>query len=96
MTSIEAKEFELLRQATQVVSKDVTLLDRWYARDQNAMPVVYVLRPVTVKFPCYNDRTEEKRAKRDQVSMKVILRGHRAPFSKVADYLCKRNYLLYS
>ncbi|KAK2183297.1 hypothetical protein NP493_317g02058 [Ridgeia piscesae] len=66
VTSIEAEEFELLRQTALVVSKDVTLLDTWYARDENAVPAAYVLQPVESKFPYYNAWKEEKRAKREQ------------------------------
>jgi len=69
VTSIEAEEFELLRQTALVVSKDVTLLDTWYARDENAVPAAYVLQPVESKFPYYNAWKEEKRAKREQVCM---------------------------
>ena len=77
VTSIDVEEFKLLHHVAQVVSKDVALLDCWYALDRNASPAVYTLRPATLKFPYYNDSTEENRAKREEVRVriKVIVPG---------------------
>ncbi|KAL3863458.1 hypothetical protein ACJMK2_005212 [Sinanodonta woodiana] len=47
VSKIEAKEFKILRNAAASLSLDVSLLDTWYCRDNNANPQEYVLLPIS-------------------------------------------------
>ena len=43
-------------------TEDKELLNRWFYRDENSVPPVYVLQPITVHLPHFNDNAEpEKR-----------------------------------
>ena len=43
-------------------AEDKELLNRWFYRDENSVPPVFVLQPITVHLPHYNDNAEpEKR-----------------------------------
>ena len=35
------------------------LLARWFLRDDNSVPSVYVLQPITVHLPHFNDNSDE-------------------------------------
>lgn len=58
---ILATEFELILEAVSE-AKDKELLVHWFYRDENSVPPVYVLQPITVHLPHFNDNNgEEKR-----------------------------------
>ncbi len=43
-------------------AKDKELLAHWFYRDENSVPPVYVLQPITVHLPHFNDNSDaEKR-----------------------------------
>ncbi len=48
---IEAQEFELFRKFLVENQKDVDTLDKWYKKDDNAIPSVYSLIPISTHFP---------------------------------------------
>ena len=47
-------------------AKDKELLNRWFYRDENTVPPVYVLQPITVHLPHFNDKAEEKKRENAQ------------------------------
>ena len=51
---VEASEFERLLEAVQS-DEDVDLLKHWYWRDDNSIPPVYVLQPISSRLPHYNE-----------------------------------------
>ena len=58
---IEAKEFEAMLNATQE-EEDKKLLSRWFSRDDNVIPALYLLQPIRDKLPDYvNDTDHEKK-----------------------------------
>ena len=47
----------------------MVLLTEWFLRDDNAVPPIYVLQPITAKFPYYNDESEENEEKHENRCM---------------------------
>lgn len=56
---IEAKEFKLLRRIAMRRGYDVTIMDEWFERDDNAEPAVYRLRSIDEIFTHYDDNEHE-------------------------------------
>eukprot|EP00058_Branchiostoma_floridae_P024829 XP_002610319.1 hypothetical protein BRAFLDRAFT_84043 [Branchiostoma floridae] len=52
-------EFCHVRDTAVQLGKDVSLLEEWYVKDENAVPPEYVLQPIEAKLPHYGDRSEE-------------------------------------
>ena len=62
-------------------AEDKKLLTHWFYRDDNSIPSVYVLQPITVHLPHFNDNSDaDKRRNARQIwweqfeTMQVILR----------------------
>lgn len=53
---ILASEFELLRDCAKQNSDDLKLLDDWYKRDDNFVPAVYVLQPISSILTNFNNK----------------------------------------
>ena len=77
---IVAAEFETVLEAVSE-SKNKEVLSRWFYRDENSVPPVYVLQPITVHLPHFNDNidVEKRREARKEwweqfEAMQVILR----------------------
>lgn len=51
---VAASEFERLLKAVQN-NEDRDLLNHWYWRDDNNVPPVYVLQPISSRLPRYNE-----------------------------------------
>lgn len=51
---VVASEFERLMKAVES-NEDCDLLKHWYWRDDNSVPPVYVLQPISSRLPHYND-----------------------------------------
>ncbi|KAK3091789.1 hypothetical protein FSP39_022622, partial [Pinctada imbricata] len=51
--TIEECEFNHIRNEAFEAGKDIRLLDDWYVRDDNNIPPVYTLRPVSHKFKSF-------------------------------------------
>ena len=64
---IEAKEFITLVRATRTAGKDASLMEKWYKLDENVVPPVYRLQPITTHFPYYNDEDPDHEEQRDAV-----------------------------
>ena len=65
---IEASEYDVILESALEAERDVSLLEEWFVKDENAVPPVYLLQPITSKFPMYADDTEENTDLREQVS----------------------------
>ena len=68
-SDIEANEFVTLVRATRTAGKDATLLEKWFKKDENVVPHVYRLLPITTHFPYYNDDEEEHEEQRNEVAV---------------------------
>lgn len=51
---VAASEFEFLVKAVES-NEDCDLLKHWYWRDNNSVPPVYVLQPISSRLPHYNE-----------------------------------------
>ena len=49
--TIDAKEFEALREALIKDNQDVSLLDQWFQRDDNIIPPVHALMKISTFLP---------------------------------------------
>ncbi|CAH1788936.1 unnamed protein product [Owenia fusiformis] len=65
-TIIPAKEFEMLREVIKGVASELELLDEWYKKDDNAVPAIYVLQPISTNLPYFNMKRNPKLQERDQ------------------------------
>ncbi|XP_071805182.1 NACHT domain- and WD repeat-containing protein 1-like isoform X2 [Asterias amurensis] len=63
---IENDEFTLLRDALIRNEKPTEKLDMWFLRDDNCVPPVYVLQPISSKLPYFNRRDEPIKSKEQQ------------------------------
>lgn len=43
----------------------MTLLKKWFVKDDNSIPPKYVLQPITTHYPHYNDTKPEARPQHD-------------------------------
>ena len=60
--TIEVEEFERVRQAAidnGCNSKSIALLDKWFLKDKNNLPPMYVLQPITSKIPHYANKVSK-------------------------------------
>ncbi|XP_064601514.1 protein qui-1-like [Liolophura sinensis] len=64
-TYLEETEFVHIRSEAFEGGKDVKLLDNWYKKDENAVPPVYKLVPISQRFKHVNSRDPELQAVRD-------------------------------
>ena len=67
-SEIQADEYELLYGVAADLSLDVKLLDGWYKKDRNAVPLVYKLLPITFKLRYYDSTNPRHTEKRTRVS----------------------------
>lgn len=70
---IDSEEFEILLRATRTGCRDSTLMELWYFKDKNAVPPAYVLQPVTLYFPHYNDNSETNGESRKKVKLNLTI-----------------------
>jgi len=55
-TTIEANEFLMLRGCTQNETEELALMDKWYLRDDNAIPPVFILQPISSILTNFNNK----------------------------------------
>ncbi|XP_031642138.1 NACHT domain- and WD repeat-containing protein 1 [Oncorhynchus kisutch] len=60
---LPGKQFEVL--LSKLPQDQVGLLHQWFRKDNNAVPPVYVLQPITTLLPHYNDLQPERRPLQD-------------------------------
>ncbi|KAH3755207.1 hypothetical protein DPMN_189897 [Dreissena polymorpha] len=71
-TTISATEFELLTSCLKENDLDSSLVERWYRRDDNQVPPVYVLQPISSLIPGYRDKNNVEALKEwDEVFAKL-------------------------
>ncbi|KAK3095533.1 hypothetical protein FSP39_015737 [Pinctada imbricata] len=63
---IDAKEYKLLRRIAMKLGYDVTVMDQWFARDDNAEPSVYYFRSITDILKYYDDDSPENSKAREK------------------------------
>ncbi|XP_038859011.1 NACHT domain- and WD repeat-containing protein 1 [Salvelinus namaycush] len=62
-STFTGKQFEVL--LSKLPQDQVGLLHQWFRKDNNAVPPVYVLQPITTLLPHYNDLQPERRPLQD-------------------------------
>ncbi|XP_013421183.1 NACHT and WD repeat domain-containing protein 2 [Lingula anatina] len=65
-TTILASEFEKLRECIKNVPSDLDLIDLWYKRDDNAVPPVYILQPISSILTNFNNKRHQRLQEADQ------------------------------
>ncbi|XP_042912969.2 NACHT and WD repeat domain-containing protein 2-like, partial [Parasteatoda tepidariorum] len=55
-TIIDGKEFRMIHDTLGLMNQDVSLLDRWYREDTNAVPSVFVLQPISSVLVNFNNK----------------------------------------
>ncbi|KAL8575770.1 hypothetical protein ACOMHN_004957 [Nucella lapillus] len=67
VVEIPVAEFEVLMGEAKVLQlPDIPLVERWYLRDNNALPPVFVLQPIRTYYRHYGDMTPSKQEQRQQ------------------------------
>lgn len=54
--SISGSEFMMLKGCSTDLPDDVALLDKWYQKDENTVPAVYILRPISSIYYNFNNK----------------------------------------
>nr|XP_002663751.3 NACHT domain- and WD repeat-containing protein 1 isoform X2 [Danio rerio] len=62
---IPEAEFELLLSKLSKDPESLKLLNQWFYKDSNSIPPTYILLPITVHYPHYNERDSENAQLRD-------------------------------
>lgn len=57
----------MLYEMGKLEGKEVLLLDEWFVRDDNLIPSMYILQPVTGRFPFFNDESDGNKNRRKKV-----------------------------
>ena len=55
-TIMDANQFDMLRDVIKNVDSDVEILDTWYKKDDNNVPPVYVLQPISSILVNFNNK----------------------------------------
>lgn len=67
---IEAKEFKLLRRIAMRRGYDITVMDEWFQRDDNAEPAVYRLRSIDEILTHYEDDEQQDLQKKVRITFR--------------------------
>lgn len=62
---ISETEFELLLSKLSQDQEGLTVLKKWFVKDDNTVPPKYILQPITTHYPNYNNTVPEARPKHD-------------------------------
>lgn len=62
---ISETEFELLSSKLAQDQEGLTVLKKWFIKDDNSVPPKYVLQPITTYYPHSNDTKPEARPQHD-------------------------------
>ncbi|XP_029285414.1 NACHT domain- and WD repeat-containing protein 1 [Cottoperca gobio] len=62
---VPEKQFEVLLSKLYKNPEGATQLNQWFLKDNNAVPPIYVLQPITTHFPHYSDLRPESGPQRD-------------------------------
>lgn len=58
-TIIDAKELDMMRECVRDVPAEVELLDKWYKKDTNTVPPVYILQPISTILTNFNNKVSK-------------------------------------
>ena len=58
---IGISEYELIHNNSDLCDNDIALLDRWYRKDDNAIPAVYLLQPISSILRNFNNKVSKIR-----------------------------------
>lgn len=53
---IDAAELDMMRECVRDVPAEVELLDKWYKKDANTVPPVYILQPISTILTNFNNK----------------------------------------
>eukprot|EP00106_Octopus_bimaculoides_P010882 XP_014778324.1 PREDICTED: NACHT and WD repeat domain-containing protein 2-like [Octopus bimaculoides] len=67
-TLILATEFEMLRDCIKEEASELELLEMWYKRDDNYVPPVYVLQPISSILTNFNNKRHQRLQEADQAT----------------------------
>ncbi|XP_069111532.1 NACHT and WD repeat domain-containing protein 2-like [Argopecten irradians] len=65
-TFIVATEFEMIRECVKSVKDEIEVLDKWYMKDENTVPAVYVLQPISSILTNFNNKRHQRLQEQDQ------------------------------
>ncbi|XP_070537831.1 NACHT domain- and WD repeat-containing protein 1-like [Ptychodera flava] len=63
---IPAAEFEVMRKVSMENGQSVELMDEWFQKDENAVPPIYVLHPISSKLTHFNDNKNPEKMDEDR------------------------------
>ncbi|XP_070534263.1 NACHT and WD repeat domain-containing protein 2-like [Ptychodera flava] len=63
---IPAQEFEAMRAVLSDEGKSVETLDEWFQRDDNSVPPMYILQPISSKLTHFNDNANPDKMSSDR------------------------------
>ncbi|XP_042898857.1 NACHT and WD repeat domain-containing protein 2 isoform X2 [Parasteatoda tepidariorum] len=91
-TIIDGKEFRMIHDTLGLMNQDVSLLDRWYREDTNAVPSVFVLQPISSVLVNFNNKRAPKLQAQDQATWWDTLEKLQKMLRKAAStlYISKR------
>ncbi|XP_071108697.1 NACHT and WD repeat domain-containing protein 2-like [Haliotis cracherodii] len=65
-THIPASEFLMLREVAKNVQSELELFDTWYKVDENSVPPVYILQPISSILTNFNNKRHPRLQEQDQ------------------------------
>lgn len=67
-THIDAAEFSMIRECTKNERVELELLDTWYKRDDNTVPPVFILQPISSILTNFNNKRQRRLMEADQAT----------------------------
>lgn len=67
-THIDAKEFEMIRECVSSEPEEINLLDTWYKKDENSVPPVCILQPISSILTNFNNKRHQRLQEADQAT----------------------------
>ncbi|GAB6024675.1 hypothetical protein CHUAL_009809, partial [Chamberlinius hualienensis] len=92
-TFILASELAMMREALLATNNDVSLLDKWYKKDSNAVPPVCILQPISSILVNFNNKRVPKLQAQDQATWWETLGKMQKLLRKAASILFNENKL---
>ena len=89
-TKIAATEFEKLLSAVHEAS-DHQLLTRWFRRDDNSVPALFLLQPITSILPHYRDRENPELRKKASGDWWAAFERMQVVLRQAADQVLPKN-----
>ncbi|XP_068176521.1 NACHT domain- and WD repeat-containing protein 1 [Antennarius striatus] len=102
---VPGKQFEALLSRLSKNPEGVKQLNRWFLKDNNAVPPAYVLQPITTHFPYYSDLRLESKPRRDnnvlawrltETQLLQLLRSAAADAEAAGDITAEQKHRFYA